>query len=70
MTALSVAPADPCNLWFDRYRFPPRPLRRHGERKTMKHVLLAQGAVTVDGKMVDYANIRMIWRLMSFKGRD
>jgi malyl-CoA/(S)-citramalyl-CoA lyase len=29
-----------------------------------------QGAVTVDGKMVDYANIRMIRRLMSFKGRD
>jgi malyl-CoA/(S)-citramalyl-CoA lyase len=26
------------------------------------------GAVTVDGKMVDYANIRMIRRLMSFKG--
>jgi malyl-CoA/(S)-citramalyl-CoA lyase len=25
-------------------------------------------AVTVDGKMVDYANIRMIRRLMSFKG--
>jgi malyl-CoA/(S)-citramalyl-CoA lyase len=29
-----------------------------------------QGAVTVDGKMVDYANIRMIKRLMSFKGGD
>jgi malyl-CoA/(S)-citramalyl-CoA lyase len=29
-----------------------------------------QGAVTVDGKMVDYANIRMIKRLMSFKGQD
>ena len=28
-----------------------------------------QGAVTVDGKMVDYANIRMIRRLMSLKGR-
>jgi malyl-CoA/(S)-citramalyl-CoA lyase len=28
-----------------------------------------QGAVTVDGKMVDYANIRMIRRLMSFKGQ-
>lgn len=28
-----------------------------------------QGAVTVDGKMVDYANIRMIRRLMSFKGK-
>jgi malyl-CoA/(S)-citramalyl-CoA lyase len=27
-----------------------------------------RGAVTVDGKMVDYANIRMIRRLMSFKG--
>jgi len=27
-----------------------------------------QGAVTVDGKMVDYANIRMIRRLMHFKG--
>jgi malyl-CoA/(S)-citramalyl-CoA lyase len=27
-----------------------------------------QGAVTVDGKMVDYANIRMIRRLMKFKG--
>jgi malyl-CoA/(S)-citramalyl-CoA lyase len=27
-----------------------------------------QGAVTVDGKMVDYANLRMIRRLMSFKG--
>jgi malyl-CoA/(S)-citramalyl-CoA lyase len=27
-----------------------------------------QGAVNVDGKMVDYANIRMIRRLMSFKG--
>jgi malyl-CoA/(S)-citramalyl-CoA lyase len=27
-----------------------------------------QGAVTVDGKMVDYANIRMIKRLMSFRG--
>jgi malyl-CoA/(S)-citramalyl-CoA lyase len=27
-----------------------------------------QGAVTVDGKMVDYANIRMIRRLMSFRG--
>jgi malyl-CoA/(S)-citramalyl-CoA lyase len=27
-----------------------------------------QGAVTVDGRMVDYANIRMIRRLMSFKG--
>jgi malyl-CoA/(S)-citramalyl-CoA lyase len=27
-----------------------------------------QAAVTVDGKMVDYANIRMIRRLMSFKG--
>jgi malyl-CoA/(S)-citramalyl-CoA lyase len=26
-----------------------------------------QGAVTVDGKMVDYANIRMIRRLMSFR---
>ena len=26
-----------------------------------------QGAVTVDGKMVDYANIRMIRRLRSFK---
>jgi malyl-CoA/(S)-citramalyl-CoA lyase len=26
-----------------------------------------QAAVTVDGKMVDYANIRMIRRLMSFK---
>jgi malyl-CoA/(S)-citramalyl-CoA lyase len=29
-----------------------------------------QGAVTVDGKMVDYANIRMIKRLMSFKGQE
>ena len=29
-----------------------------------------QGAVTVDGKMVDYANIRMIRRLMSFRGQD
>jgi malyl-CoA/(S)-citramalyl-CoA lyase len=29
-----------------------------------------QGAVNVDGKMVDYANIRMIRRLMSFKGGD
>jgi malyl-CoA/(S)-citramalyl-CoA lyase len=29
-----------------------------------------QGAVNVDGKMVDYANIRMIKRLMSFKGGD
>jgi malyl-CoA/(S)-citramalyl-CoA lyase len=29
-----------------------------------------QGAVTVDGKMVDYANIRMIRRLMSFKGKN
>ena len=28
-----------------------------------------QAAVTVDGKMVDYANIRMIRRLLSFKGR-
>ena len=28
-----------------------------------------QGAVTVDGKMVDYANIRMIKRLMSFRAR-
>ena len=27
-----------------------------------------QAAVTVDGKMVDYANIRMIRRLMTFKG--
>jgi malyl-CoA/(S)-citramalyl-CoA lyase len=27
-----------------------------------------QGAVTVDGKMVDYANIRMVRRLMSFRG--
>ena len=27
-----------------------------------------QAAVTVDGKMVDYANLRMIQRLMSFKG--
>ena len=27
-----------------------------------------QGAVNVDGRMVDYANIRMIKRLMSFKG--
>jgi malyl-CoA/(S)-citramalyl-CoA lyase len=27
-----------------------------------------QAAVTVDGKMVDYANIRMIRRLMSFRG--
>jgi malyl-CoA/(S)-citramalyl-CoA lyase len=29
-----------------------------------------QGAVNVDGKMVDYANIRMIRRLLSFKGDD
>jgi malyl-CoA/(S)-citramalyl-CoA lyase len=28
-----------------------------------------QAAVTVDGKMVDYANLRMIRRLMSFKGQ-
>ena len=28
-----------------------------------------QAAVTVDGRMVDYANIRMIRRLMSFKGQ-
>jgi malyl-CoA/(S)-citramalyl-CoA lyase len=28
-----------------------------------------QAAVTVDGKMVDYANLRMIRRLMSFKDR-
>jgi malyl-CoA/(S)-citramalyl-CoA lyase len=28
-----------------------------------------QAAVTVDGKMVDYANIRMIRRLMGFKGK-
>jgi malyl-CoA/(S)-citramalyl-CoA lyase len=28
-----------------------------------------QAAVTVDGKMVDYANIRMIRRLMGFKGQ-
>jgi malyl-CoA/(S)-citramalyl-CoA lyase len=28
-----------------------------------------QAAVTVDGKMVDYANIRMIRRLLSFKGQ-
>jgi malyl-CoA/(S)-citramalyl-CoA lyase len=27
-----------------------------------------QGAVTVDGKMIDYANIRMIRRLLRFKG--
>jgi malyl-CoA/(S)-citramalyl-CoA lyase len=26
-----------------------------------------QGAVTVDGKMIDYANLRMIQRLLSFK---
>jgi malyl-CoA/(S)-citramalyl-CoA lyase len=29
-----------------------------------------QGAVTLDGKMIDYANIRMIRRLLSFKGSD
>jgi malyl-CoA/(S)-citramalyl-CoA lyase len=28
-----------------------------------------QAAVTVDGKMVDYANVRMIRRLLSFKGQ-
>jgi len=28
-----------------------------------------QAAVTVDGKMVDYANLRMIRRLLSFKGQ-
>jgi len=28
-----------------------------------------QAAVTVDGRMVDYANIRMIRCLMSFKGQ-
>jgi len=28
-----------------------------------------QAAVTVDGKMVDYANLRMIKRLLSFKGQ-
>jgi len=28
-----------------------------------------QAAVTVDGRMVDYANVRMIRRLMSFKGQ-
>ena len=28
------------------------------------------GAVTVDGKMIDYANIRMIQRLLSFCGED
>jgi malyl-CoA/(S)-citramalyl-CoA lyase len=28
-----------------------------------------QAAVTVDGRMVDYANLRMIRRLMSFKGQ-
>jgi malyl-CoA/(S)-citramalyl-CoA lyase len=27
-----------------------------------------QAAVTVDGKKVDYANLRMIRRLLSFKG--
>jgi malyl-CoA/(S)-citramalyl-CoA lyase len=26
-----------------------------------------QGAVTIDGKMIDYANIRMIQRLQNFK---
>jgi malyl-CoA/(S)-citramalyl-CoA lyase len=25
-----------------------------------------QGAVTVDGKMIDYANLKMIQRLLSF----
>jgi malyl-CoA/(S)-citramalyl-CoA lyase len=29
-----------------------------------------QGAVTVDGKMIDYANIRMIHRLLSFANAD
>jgi malyl-CoA/(S)-citramalyl-CoA lyase len=29
-----------------------------------------QGAVTVDGKMIDYANIRMIHRLLSFKNAE
>ncbi|MBS0530688.1 MAG: CoA ester lyase [Proteobacteria bacterium] len=29
-----------------------------------------QGAITLDGKMIDYANIRMIRRLLSFKGSD
>jgi malyl-CoA/(S)-citramalyl-CoA lyase len=29
-----------------------------------------QGAVTVDGKMIDYANIRMIQRLLSFKNSE
>jgi malyl-CoA/(S)-citramalyl-CoA lyase len=28
------------------------------------------GAVTVDGKMIDYANVRMIQRLLSFCGED
>ena len=28
-----------------------------------------QAAVTIDGKMVDYDNLRMIRRLMSFKGQ-
>jgi malyl-CoA/(S)-citramalyl-CoA lyase len=28
------------------------------------------GAVTVDGKMIDYANVRMIQRLLSFYGED
>jgi malyl-CoA/(S)-citramalyl-CoA lyase len=28
-----------------------------------------QAAVTVDGKMVDYAKVRMIRRLMSFNDR-
>ena len=35
--------------------------------RSSKPSSVAEGAVTVDGKMVDYANVRMIRRLLSFR---
>jgi malyl-CoA/(S)-citramalyl-CoA lyase len=29
-----------------------------------------QGAVTLDGKMIDYANLRMVQRLLRFQDPD
>ena len=46
------------------------PKRERGVGELEEAERSGQGAGTVDGKMVDYANIRMIKRLMSFRGQD
>lgn len=64
----------PSQIGPTREAFIPSPEERAAAKRALAALEEAArqglGAVTVDGKMIDYANVRMIQRLLSFCGED